>query len=423
MLSLLEIQKLQFGDKDRAESELSAFFAANQGRDIQHVTINTKPESLNSLNGIVTFASGEKYFFKTHVEENERLAEYYNANLLQEAGYPVLRPNRLETSPGQQLALYEIVTLPTLFDEIKQAEDECLAASNQLDDKSRTLIKLNDDLDKIVHSCHKETLDLAEKSTATAPIHQLFSHRLASDGRLSLFYKGKSLTLAEQVIPFEKLASLKWTINDTTYDDSLAECISRAQDLLNFERPVVSVVGHGDAHNGNVFVDYESKKLLYFDPAFAGRHDPILDLTKPIFHNVFARWMYFPEQVNAEFDISWKISDDRIEISHSYTPSKIREEILRSKLRHSLHPLLGHLAGKQRLPATWSQYLRSALMCCPLLTVNLLAASNSSGNLSEKYSEKIKLLGFIMSITAGSQSSKINQSDILQRMFAEIFEQ
>lgn len=425
MLSLLEIQKLQFGDKARAEKELKDFFLANYAEPTSKVAINTKPESLNSLNGIVSFANGEEYFFKTHVEENEQLAEYYNASLLQDAGYPVLRPRKLETAPGQQLVLYEIVTLPTLFDEAKSAEDKALATGGKLDDQAKTLIALNGELDKKVFECHKNTLDKEKKPTPGAPIHQLFGHRLAPDGRIDIFYKNKSTELGEQEISFQQLLNLRWTINGTTYGHTLGELIQRAREQMSIDRPVATAVGHGDAHNGNVFVDYPGQQLLYFDPAFAGRHDPILDLTKPIFHNVFARWMYFPEQVNDEFEIAMLLENDTVDISHSYRPSLLRQAFLETKLKYALHPLLRHLRENGILAPDWQDYLRSALLCCPLLTVNLFAPSNPNGTLSEKYSPKIKLLGLVMAISAGSTAStanKVNKSDNLHQMFTSIFE-
>jgi len=100
----------------------------------------------------------------------------------------------------------------------------------------------------------------------------------------------------------------------------------------------------------------------------------------------------------------------------------LREEILLSKLKNVLKPLLQHLRENKLLSPDWQQYLRSALLCCPLLTVNLFAESNPSGTLAEKYSTKIKWLGFVMTMTAASAASKVNESDTIHRMFSQIFE-
>ncbi len=49
--------------------------------------------SLNSFNGFMTVRDGaagsRRYFFKTHIESDGVIDEYYHAALLAEAGYPV----------------------------------------------------------------------------------------------------------------------------------------------------------------------------------------------------------------------------------------------------------------------------------------------------------------------------------------------
>ena len=87
--------------------------------------------------------------------------------------------------------------------------------------------------------------------------------------------------------------------------------IARAKFLLEPAQSGPAVVGHGDAHNGNLFL--REAGMVYFDPAFAGRHDPLLDLVKPLYHNVHAMWMYFPDVLVEERGAtlerrSWDIS-------------------------------------------------------------------------------------------------------------------
>ena len=79
--------------------------------------------------------------------------------------------------------------------------------------------------------------------------------------------------------------------------------IERAKIVLDPARAASTVIGHGDAHFGNVFLE-EQTHYRYFDPAFAGRHAPILDIVKPFFHNVFAMWMYFPQEIERDLHIS-----------------------------------------------------------------------------------------------------------------------
>ncbi len=416
--TLLAIQKLQFADKAAAEAALLQFLQNHYDCSVCSAWINTKPESLNSLNGIVELASGARYFFKTHTEENEQLSDYYNSQMLSDAGYPVLQPTRIQHQPGQQIALYEIVTLPTLFDEIKTAED-VLLQTGVMTSEACQLADMNAQLDSKVFECYKRTLQTTPSDTSSAPIHQLFSHRLAAGGRVDLFYKGKNVRLEEKEFAFEELANLSWTINSVRYKQSLSELIEQAKLVLKKNSTTISVVGHGDAHNGNLFVDYPSHHLAYFDPAFAGRHSPLLDLVKPLFHNVFARWMYFPDTVDTESQIEFKAKDSEIFVEHSFRPSEIRKKFFSAKITHALKPLLQELRNTAVLPSDWQEQIRMALFCCPFLTVNLFAASNPHGSLAERYSNKIKLLGLSMCLEMGADVQS-GHSEIAG-MIAELF--
>src|SRR5690606_4027400 len=118
------------------------------------------------------------------------------------------------------------------------------------------------------------------------PIHQLFYHRLTG-GRLEHFYGDeKSITLPQTDVLMREVRKAHWTINGIRYTDTIDNIITRSIELLNPHQASISIIGHGDAHNGNVFFSKDSG-LTYFDPAFAGRHHPLLDLAKPLFHNVF----------------------------------------------------------------------------------------------------------------------------------------
>ena len=96
--------------------------------------------------------------------------------------------------------------------------------------------------------------------------------------------------------------------------------------------------GHGDAHNGNVFylADREPPSLLYFDPAFAGKHDPLLDLTKPLFHNVFAMWMYHAQEKADALTINVRKDGDRWDVTHDYGLPPVRSMFWQSKVQRVL---------------------------------------------------------------------------------------
>jgi len=402
-MQLTDIQKLQFSNKGKAEEELLDFLRRNEDPSIQKAELLPKPESLNSINGFLTYADGERFFFKAHVEENEKLSEYYNAETLIRARYPLITAKQITHRPGKQLVLYQIVSLPTLFDLIKIEEDAQIKGEPE-SERARALLRGQEELDKLVCLIYKETLqELDAVRQANAPIHQLFSHRLAEDGRLGIFYRDKVLELGDGSITFGDLAKLRWRINGVEYHENLGQIVERSRTMLA-PQAGPSVIGHGDAHNGNVFVDLESGSFKMFDPAFAGEHNPLLDMVKPLFHNVFARWMYYPEQMEKEFELSYRIRDGEIAIEHSYQPSDLRLSHFQSRKENLLRPTIDYLRQRDLLIVNWQDYLRSALFCCPFLTVNLFAKNIPGGTLSERYSSKIKLLGLSMSMEFGSSA-------------------
>ena len=122
------------------------------------------------------------------------------------------------------------------------------------------------------------------EEAAQSPVHQLFHHRLVR-GRLMRFYG--DIAHASSDIPIQlpgmtstmgEVAGVKWVINGQQYEETLADIVSRANKLLEPAQEGSAVIGHGDAHNGNVFLKEHPQPptLLYFDPAFAGHHHPLL---------------------------------------------------------------------------------------------------------------------------------------------------
>jgi len=396
---LQDIQQLQFSDRGTAESMLRSFIAETFPLDIQRVELRPQAVSLNSFNGFLTLADDTRLFFKTHTEQDNVIGEYYNAMMLADAGYPVIQPVYSSTQAGQHLLIYEVIDDPSVFDvawAIEQGENTTdlnalTEAQNAADDH---LLEL-----------YLATLQDADSDAmATAPIHQLFYHRLVG-GRLGRFYgalPGKTETfdpvvqLPGKELSMQVLRSRQWSVNGQEYDDTLDDCISRAIRLLQPQQAGISIVGHGDAHNGNVFFRRDNKSLLYFDPAFAGRHDPLLDLTKPLFHNIFAMWMYFPQEKQQITDIKLRDENGILFVDHDYALPPLRHMFLRSKVKRTLIPIIQEMKRREQLRADWREYLKSALFCCPFLTLNLIDP--------ERYPPEISLLGLSMAVEMGAES-------------------
>jgi hypothetical protein len=395
MSLLQDIQTLQFSDKATAEALLIPFIRDTFPLDVVAVELRPLAVSLNSFNGFMTLADGKRLFFKTHTEPDNVIGEYYHAVMLAEAGYPVLQPLYSSREADRQLLIYEVITDPSVFDLAWQIET---GQGGDMVALTRAQQQSDDDLYQI----YLNTLELQSAADAAkAPVHQLFYHRLAF-GRLARFYgatlseaEGITVTLPDGVTTMEDVRRALWTINGQGYNDTLERIIARALRLLEPAQADTSIVGHGDAHNGNVF--YRPDGLMYFDPAFAGRHHPLLDLTKPLFHNVFAMWMYYPQEKRAGLKISLMREGNHWRVEHDYGLHSVRQMFLKSKVERVLKPIVRELRARGWLRADWRDYLKAALFCCPFLTMNLADET--------RFPPEIRLLGLSMAVEMGAEGS------------------
>jgi hypothetical protein len=367
--TLFEVQQLQFKDRERAERLVLRIIRETFSLDAVAVELRPLAVSLNSFNGRLRLRDGTKLFFKSHTEPGSTIDEYYNSEILHSAGYPVLMPRYASRHAGTQLLVYDDVESPSVFDVADAIEqgDETLRGP---------LTTAQERADCQLMEIYSSTLQDGQfGSSAEAAVHQLFHHRLVG-GRFEDFYKSPKATFDLPGLgprPVAELFGSNWEVNGQFYAESIWEVVSRSERLLDPARPGCSIVGHGDAHNGNVFFS-ESHDLTYFDPAFAGRHNPLLDLTKPLYHNVFARWLYFPSLIDRELSLSVTRRGDTLVVTHDYELSSLRTMFLESKIVKVVTPFLGALAQQGLLDPEWRALLKSALFCCPMLTMNIADA-------------------------------------------------
>jgi len=401
---LSTIQKLQFLEREKAERLLHFWFARHMNVQVERVTLTPRAVSLNSFNGFYQ-VDGEEYFFKTHVEEQGILQEYYHAEVLRKAGYNIVKPLRTLHENGQQMVIYPVVRWPVMFDLMRSLETEQSTDGITL----ATLVEAEKRECARLLAIYTETLThTTAQENADAPIHQLFWHRLTG-GRLAEYYSGKSISLPARgtdiaslvrgrdtsgpYIAFETLLSYTWRINGVDQLYTLGALIERALTVLHPKHEAFTIIGHGDAHFGNVFLE-QQQDHLYFDPAFAGRHSPLLDVVKPLFHNVFATWMYFPFEIAQSLRIQVRVEDTTLIVDHNYTLTPLRQAILKTKQKYLLAPLFTQLRAVDALPVDWLEVMQSALLCCPLLTMNLLD--------TQRMPSTISWLGFAMAVYIGN---------------------
>ena len=119
--SLATIQKLQFTGREQAERLLQLWFARHMHLNVDSITLTPRAVSLNSFNGFYRLHNKE-YFFKTHVEEQGMLEEYYHAELLHRSGYNIVLPLQTLHEKDQQMVIYPVIHWPVMFDLVRTIE-------------------------------------------------------------------------------------------------------------------------------------------------------------------------------------------------------------------------------------------------------------------------------------------------------------
>ncbi len=412
---LARIQALQFSDRGAAESLLLAFVRETfPTLDAAAVELRPLAVSLNSFNGFLSLNDGRHLFFKTHIEPGSIVSEYYNSTLLAEAGYPIIKPLIASTEYGKQFLIYDRIESPSVFDVARAIEltsppsagltspPSPISVRTEMGSQSNTEFERLRDAqqaadDELLRLYRKTLAWQTADEAANAPVHQLFAHRL--DKRYADFYVGKPFALpGGKSLAWDDLIGRRWIINDVAYAGTLHAAIDLARELLRPDQAGWSVIGHGDAHNGNVF-DMPTG-LVYFDPAFGGRHHPLLDLAKPLFHNAFATWMYHPAEVAESLRLNWHDDGSTITMRHNYEPSAVRRMFFESKRDRVLRPLMAEIAVEN-----WGAYLRAALLCCPLLTMNLADRV--------RFPPEIGLLGLTWAVVSGMERARVSGAIVL----------
>jgi hypothetical protein len=105
-------------------------------------------------------------------------------------------------------------------------------------------------------------------------------------------------------------------------------------------------------------------------------------------------WMYFPHDIVRSLELTVSKRDRIVGIEHIFTLTPVRKAILQTKVEHLLRPLIADLRGGDALPADWEEMMQLALMCCALLTINLLDG--------ERMPPSITWLGLLLAVQVGN---------------------
>jgi len=415
------------GRAREAEAVIVTLVADAFDLDVRGVGINADWTSLNSLNGRVTVADGSRYFFKFHQEEGEEgtVREYYRAEVLHRAGLPVDMPSMVSRRPGHQILLYDLRDDPSLAELCLGIE----GGHGSEEVEVAELAALQRRLDRKTTQVYLETLHRPEPERSAAEvIHQLFHHRLVTPpdtarlgGRALRFYEASTFHAGDEALSWQRLSGLRWRINGADYRHTLAGLFAESLEVLRPDRLAAgaSVTAHGDAHNGNIWVEGRdgSRRLVLFDPAFAGDEVPaLLADVKATFHNVFAHphWLYHPTLAQARRRVGARVEGDTLILDHDWTLTPLREALLASKIEEVWRPLLAALRQRGMLPRDWERILRCAMFCCPTLALNLSPSPGEGGR-----SDAMSLLSLGIALMAGSFPAG-GEEDVFTRFIAAV---
>jgi len=420
------------GEMAKAADILHAFIQSQFNLELSDnaVTIRKDTISLNSVNGFIKAQDSTIYFFKFHLEEDESdtVSEYYNAALLEKAGYPVEKPLCASTTPGEQILIYPYVEHERLF-------DACLRNENLNTDEANDLAAAQADLDRLCFEKTKQTLHVgSQQDYQSLSLLQLFYWRLVDantpnklGGRHARFYKDQTFEFPNGLkLHYDVLSNLKWNINGVSYDKTFEQSFTEARNILSPAAidSYAACTAHGDAHNGNVWFcsDKDTPSLSYFDPAFAGDKIPVLLAEiKTTFHNIFAHplWLYDAQGADANLMVKAKTEGGVLYVEHDWTLTKLREEFISSKIEHFWKPALRLLQDEKLLPDHWEDIIRAALFCCPTLVMNLRANADKNQSAAQNiHTPKTSLLG--LSIAMMCAAKPVNEQDLISDFIQRI---
>jgi hypothetical protein len=418
------------GDIAAAEEALQSFIASKFNLQVTKLAIRQDTLSLNSINGTLDSDRGV-LFFKFHMEESEEtVQEYYRAELLSNAGYPVESPLYVSKDVGEQILIYPYKASERLADMCRRLEADEAPGSEEYS----ALIKGQQELDKIcAQKCIETMVPASSADLLEEPLLQLFYWRLVDvdggrrtfpGGRYKDYYRGATFLFPDGVqLSREQLFSKVFVVNGRRYPVTLEEAFKRADTMLapEYLDEYIGCTAHGDAHNGNVWANKDSEgkiSLSWFDPAFAGTRIPVLLAeVKSLFHNIFAHpnWLYDAKDADPNLQVRCRLQGDELHVEHNWILPDLRREFLESKLENFWAPVCRELKARNALPANWEDYVRAALFCCPTLVMNLVSAAGTAQN---SHTPQTSLLG--LSLACMLVCEPENEADCLSEFFNKL---
>jgi len=346
--------------------------------------ITVKPIStasaLNSVSGIIEMQFPNEVvqwvFGKVHIESNTRTLsplgaekEYAMAEMLADAGWPVITPLAKSDNADYPLLLYPVIEAVPLFDKL-----EATYTSGELQITDEEFFSLEEYNRKIGEKEVAEIRVGTSQEAIDAPVQTLLLKRFEPDGRIDQWYTADTvfnLPGLSAPITWGDLLDKTWNINGKDYDLPLRQIIDQAKKSLAFEDEDTAylTISHGDDHAGNVRL---SNPPIVFDPAFAGWNPASLDV-KALAHTGFlpmAAMYYRPKGL----DINYSLANETLSVTTNMEDLPMyqtQENLAKQIIDTRVIPLLRAIKEKGGNIEKEKQRVQSGLVACALLTINI----------------------------------------------------
>lgn len=336
--------------------------------------------ALNSVSGIITIQfqkqETQTVFGKVHIESNTKSInvlgaeqEYENAEMLADAGWPVLKPISKSENFDYPLLLYPVIDAIPLFDKL---EESYISGDVQITDEELAALAL---YNQVIGEQEVRKIRVGTREEATnSPVQTLLLKRFESDGRIDQWYTPQTVfTLPglDKQITWNELLNKQWIIDGQEYQITLGQIVEQARKILAFdgEEQTYLTISHGDDHAGNVRL---TNPPTVFDPAFAGWNPAALDV-KALAHTGFLPMagMYYPPK---GLETNYQLSDESIIFTGNMENLPIfetQEMLAKQLIDFRILPLLKRIKDMGGDITKEKQRMQAGLAACALLTVNI----------------------------------------------------
>lgn len=350
------------------------------GIEILQLKPTNTAAALNSVSATATVRlNGQKMeiFAKVHVEAGTKSIsavgvenEYKNAQLLADAGFPVVKPTAMSQEKDYPLLLYPKMDAPALFDLLEQYNKAGIAGLT--DEQLAAYAKLQKTIgEKEVVNLTSGSPDEARKAKGQA----LLLERFKEGQRISQWYTPEttfSLPGLTEAVTWQELITYKWQINGVDYHITLQDIVDQARQVLTFtgEAAAFLTIAHFDDHPGNVMT---TNPMLVFDPAFGGWNPAVLAMVKPLAHTAFlppAAMYYSPLGLRC----TYKKVGNQIQVQTNLTELPMfltHQELAKQIIDNRIIPVLKKIKEMGGDIDKETQRIKSGLVGCALLTINI----------------------------------------------------